>query len=80
MKQVADSANALAQLSNDLKETMSAFASESTLNCPDFATCLMLERLFANEADQIYVTRYCAGAFETCERRKRKETGRIFQA
>jgi methyl-accepting chemotaxis protein len=75
MKQVADSANALAQLSNDLKETMSAFASESTLNCPDFATCLMLERLFANEADQIYVTRYCAGAFETCERRKRKEAG-----
>ena len=73
MEQVANSAQMLAEMANSLQQTVSEFRTGPGLFCPYFSECPIFER-FSTETSK-YISQYCKGDFEECERKKRKEAG-----
>jgi len=75
MEQVTGSAQVLAEIANSLQQTVSEFTIESDLLCPYFATCPIFER--SSPGMSKYISQYCKGEFEECERKKRKDAGKL---
>jgi methyl-accepting chemotaxis protein len=77
IEQVSSSAQVLAGLAQSLQKTVSSFRLSSGLTCPSFARCLFCLRYSTDPglSNQAYVTRYCKGDFEACERKRLTDAG-----
>jgi len=73
MEQVSSSAQMLAEIANNLQRTVSEFTIGSGLLCPRFAACPIFEH--SSPGMSKYISQYCKGDFEECERKKRKDAG-----
>jgi len=75
IEQVAGSAQMLAEVASSLQQTVSEFTSGSSLLCPHFAACPIFERFSTEGSKQAYISQYCKGDFEGCERKRLKDAG-----
>jgi hypothetical protein len=73
MEQVANSAQMLAEIANGLQQTVSEFTIGTDRLCPHFAACPIFER--SSKETSKYISQYCKGDFEECERKKRQDAG-----
>ena len=75
IEQVSGSAQSLAEMAGALRQTVSEFTSGSSLLCPHFAACPIFERFSTEGSKQAYISQYCKGDFEGCERKRLKDAG-----